>query len=62
MKQETRYYYQKKIKELEKDRDALSSFREALRIVHDHLDSAVAEGKTQVHAVYLIRAIRRVWK
>lgn len=62
MKQETRYKYQKRIKELQQDREALYSFRAALQVVYDHLDSAIAEGKTQVHAVYLLRAIKKVWK
>jgi hypothetical protein len=62
VKKETRYKYQKRIRDLERDRDTLQVFRYALNDIQGALDEAIREGKTTVHAVYLVRAMKKVWR
>lgn len=62
MNQETRYRYQKKIRELEKHRDDAVWLRLALNDIQSAADEALREGKTVVHLVYLLRAFKKVWR
>lgn len=67
MNLETRYRYQKTIRDLRRENSELQdkcyNFRQALSDIHSKVDEAVAEGKTVLHIVYVLRAIRsRMWK
>lgn len=61
MDSETKYAYQKRIKELEREINALNEYRYVCRDIHAALIENLVNGN-QTNSAWIIGQFKRVWK
>jgi len=61
MDQETRYQYQKRIRELERENARLRDYRDLAMSIYDSILEVMGEGKT-LNQVWILKQYRRVMK